>query len=391
VNPHELAAAARDAGRLAIDTEFMTEGRYRPLLCLVQIGVPVAGRDELDVTLIDPFEPLDPAPLAEVLADPDVEIVMHAARQDVAILRRDWQTEVTNLFDTQVAAGFAGHGAQTGYVNLLAETLKVNLPKSAGFTRWDQRPLTEEQLAYAAGDVLHLLAVTDLLQSRLEAAGRLGWVRDECERLEGSTLERDPEEVWRRLPRVNQLSGRSRAVARELAAWRERAAQEEDKPVGSIIADAPLVELARRQPRDERGLEQIRGLHPRGLRRRGPALLEAIERGREAPPPQSDDERRPAADPADAPVVALAEALIRQRAIDAGLAYEVLAARADIARIVSAARRGEAEPGVRTIQGWRREVAGAELLDMLAGRVTVGLDDALHLYAQTAPAETQVN
>jgi len=391
VSPEELAAAARAAGRLAIDTEFMTEGRYRPLLCLVQVGVPSPDGDELDVTLLDPFEQIDPTPLAEVLADPAVEIVMHAARQDVAILRRDWATEITSLFDTQVAAGFAGHGAQTGYVNLLAETLKVNLPKSAGFTRWDDRPLTQEQLSYAAGDVLHLLAVTDLLKSRLESAGRLGWVRDECARLEQSTLERDPDEVWRRLPRVNQLSGRSRAVAQELGAWRERTAQEEDKPVGSIVADAPLVELARRQPRDERGLEQIRGLHPRGLRRRGPALLEAIERGREKPPPPSDDERKPAADPADAPVVALAEALIRQRALDAGLAYEVLAARADIARIVSAARRGEAEPEVRTIQGWRRDVVGAELLDLLAGRTTVGLDEALRVDVRTAPERSASN
>ncbi|MEA2392005.1 MAG: ribonuclease [Solirubrobacteraceae bacterium] len=362
-----LAAAARAGGRLAIDTEFMTEGRYRPLLCLVQIAVPAPDGEGVEVEVLDPFVPLDPGPLAAALADPGIEVVVHAGRQDVAILRREWETEVTSLFDTQVAAGFAGYGAQVGYVNLLGETLEVSLPKSAGFTRWEQRPLTDEQLSYARGDVLHLLALADFLGARLDEGGRRAWVRDECRALEHSSVERDPDEVWRRLPRVNQLSGRARAVARELAAWRERTAAEEDKPVGSIVADAALIELARRQPRDEAGLERIRGLHQRGLRRRGAALIATIERGREAEPPALDDDRPAPPDPADAPVIALAEALVRQRALEAGLAYEVLAAKADIARVVGAVRRGEPEPDVRTITGWRRGVVGAELLALLRG------------------------
>jgi len=368
-----LAAEARRGGRIAVDTEFMTEGRYVPLLCLVQVAVD-APEGGVRTELLDPLAGFDPAPLAGVLADPDIEVVLHAARQDVGILRREWRTEVTRVFDTQVAAGFAGFSAQAGYGNLLADALGITGSKSAGFTRWDVRPLTEEQLSYARGDVDHLLQLASFLQERLHARGRLEWVRDECRALESSNLQRDPEEAWRRLPRVHQLSGRARAVARELAAWRERTALAEDKPVGSIVADAPLVELARRQPSDLRELEQVRGLHPRGLRRRGPALLEAVARGREGAPPPLDGDRPPPSDPADAPVIALGEALLRQRALEAGVAYEVLAARADLTRIVSAARRGEPEPEMRTIRGWRREVVGAELLALLEGGRRLGVD-----------------
>src|SRR4051795_2022157 len=163
-NVDQLAEAAREQGRLGLDTEFMPEGRYRPLLCLVQI---VVGEQ---VEVLDPLVGgFDPAPLAEVLADPAIEIVLHAGRQDVAILRREWRTTFTNVFDTQVAAGFAGFSAQAGYNGLLHDVLKIRLPKTASFTRWDARPLTEEQLRYAEGDVEHLVALADEISSRLSA------------------------------------------------------------------------------------------------------------------------------------------------------------------------------------------------------------------------------
>src|SRR5215218_9870470 len=153
----DLARRARESGRLGIDTEFMGEGRYRPLLCLVQVAVEAEDASpggEPRVEVLDPLQDaFDPAPLAEVLADPEVEVVLHAGRQDVALLRRVWETEVTPVFDTQIAAGFAGFSAQAGYTNLLGETLGLRLPKSAGFTRWDVRPLTDEQLEYAKADV----------------------------------------------------------------------------------------------------------------------------------------------------------------------------------------------------------------------------------------------
>jgi ribonuclease D len=169
-------------------------------------------------------------------------------------------------------------------------------------------------------------------------------------------------------------------VARELAAWRERTASDADRPVGSILADPALVELAKRHPSTISGLEQIRGLHPPTIKRRGQAILDAIARGREAPPIPRD-EARSRSEPGDAPLIALAEALLRARSLEAGLAYELIASRAELELIVGAARRGEPEPDVRTLTGWRRELVGDDLRDLLAGHkaVVVGRDRRLRL------------
>ena len=368
--PERLAARARAEGRLAIDTEFMPEGRYRPLLCLIQVAVG----DE--VAVLDPLESrTDFAPLAAVLADPEVEVVLHAGRQDMAILRREWGTAPVNVFDTQVAAGFAGYSAQAGYNGLLHDVLKIRVAKSASFTRWDARPLTPEQLHYAREDVEHLLALTDELQQRLRERGRLGWAQEECRAVADATDERDPEEVWRRLPRASGLGPRERALARALAAWRERTAAAENRPVGAIVRDPTLVELAKRDPHSARELGNIRGAGPEVVRRRGSAILAALERGRAAEPIRLEAGERLGADSADGPTIALAEALVRARAHEAGLAYELIAARADLAPIVVAARRGQPEPDVRTLAGWRRELVGAELLELLAGRRRLGVKD----------------
>ena len=386
---HDIARAAALAGehrRLGIDTEFMSEGRYRALLCLVQVAVDDPGGDGPLIVLIDPTTDADTGPMATLLADPAIEVIMHAGRQDVAILRRAWRTEVTNIFDTQLAAGFTGTGAQMGYGNLLGAVLGRRVGKTASYTRWDSRPLSAEQLSYAAEDVLHLLELTDELQSRLADSGRLKWAREECRRLEGTTDERDPLSAWERLPRINGLDPRARAVARELAAWRERTASGEDRPVGSVLADAPLVELAKRQPASSGGLEQIRGIHPPLVRRRGDAILAAIRSGREAEPIPRE-EARGRSEPGDAPLISLAEALLRSRALQAGLAYELIASRSELEQIVGAARRGDAEPKVRTLTGWRRELVGQELRDVLDGRAALSVGPGRRLQLQ--PVRTQ--
>jgi ribonuclease D len=370
-----IAELASAGGRLGIDTEFMSEGRYRALLCLVQVAAPDPDApDGVRIALFDPFEQIDFAPLAAVLADPAVEIILHAARQDVAILRRAWQTEVSNVFDTQVAAGFAGYGAQTGYGNLLGAALGQRVGKTASYTRWDARPLTEEQLSYAREDVVYLLQLSDQLHEQLGDSGRLEWAREECRRMEGASDERDPDSAFERLPRSGQLDPRSRAVAKEVAAWRERTAQQEDKPIGSVLPDPALVEIAKRKPASVRELEQIRGLHGGHLRRRGQAIVDAVERGREGEP-IAREARRPGGEQGDAPLIALVEAVIRARAIEASLAYELVASRAELEQIVIAARRGDPEPDVRALTGWRRELVGAELAELLAGRRAVTIAD----------------
>jgi ribonuclease D len=365
-----LAERAAAQGRIAIDTEFVSERRYQALLCLAQVAVPdPAAPDRVSTEVVDPLadDPPDPAPLARVLADPQVEVVVHAGRQDIAILRRTWGTEVTCVFDTQLAAGFLGFGNQEGYESLVRKVLGVRLKGSEGFTKWDRRPLTPQQLEYAADDARLLLALGEELERRLRARGRFDWAREECLALEGSSDERVPQRIYDRLPRLGRLNERGRAVARELVDWREQVARSMDRPSGYVLPDQALVELARRAPADRHGLEQIRGLPAQTLHRRGDRLLEAIARGsrREAPPPPPEP---PPREPADAPLVSLAQALVRQRSMEEDVAVELIATQSELATLVSALRRGEDGDNVRVTHGWRRELVGEELAELVAGR-----------------------
>jgi len=360
----ELADQARREGRLGLDTEFVSERRYRPLLCLVQI---VVG-DRIEI--LDPLGNLDPAPLAEVLADPAIEVVLHAGRQDVALLKRTWRNEIRNIFDTQVAGGFAGYGAQSGYDSLVRSLLGASAKGAEGFSRWDRRPLTADQIEYARADVEHLLPMTDALQERLRASGRLEWAREECRVLETATDERPPEEQFGRLPRVRRLSRRQRAVALTLVAWRQELAEQIDRPPSSVLPDHVLVEVARRQPDSRRGLEEVRGMPGQTFQRWHRDLLEAVARGREAPDAPDLPEIEPG-DHGDAPLIALGQALVRQRALEAKVAVDLVSTQSDIAAVVGGLRRNGAAPDVRTLHGWRRELVGDELVKLLRGECVV--------------------
>jgi ribonuclease D len=364
----ELAQRATDAGRLAIDTEFMSERRYQAMLCLAQLAV--ADPDEpagVRTEILDPIEDeLDAAPLAAVLADPAVEVVVHAGRQDVAILKRTWETDVENVFDTQVAAGFLGYGVQEGYGSLVRKVLGIEPAGGEAFTHWDRRPLTDKQLEYARADAAHLLALGDRLAEELAAAGRLEWAREESRVVARSSDARDPMTIFARLPKVTRLRARDRAVALELVEWRERVAARLDRSVPSVLPDHVLVELARRRPSTPDALAQTRGLPAATRERRGKELLDAIARGAEREPPAAPPEPARTA-PEDAPLVALAQALVRQASLQTAVGVELIATQAELVRVVEAARRGE-EARVRVLEGWRRDVVGAELLELLAGR-----------------------
>src|SRR3954466_8586954 len=364
----ELAEQGRVDGRLGLDTEFVSERRFRPLLCLVQI---VVG-DRIEI--LDPLGELDATPLAAVLADPAIEVVLHAGRQDVALLKRSWDTEVTNIFDTQVAGGFAGYGAQSGYDSLVRSLLGVSAKGAEGFSRWDRRPLTPDQIEYARADVEHLLPMTDALQERLRESGRLEWAREECRALEAASDERPPQEQFARLPRVRRLSKRQRAVALTLVGWRQDLAREIDRPPSSILPDHVLVEIARRQPDSRRGLEEVRGMPGQTFQRWHRELLDAVARGRDAPDAPDLPDVEPG-DQGDAPLIALGQALVRQRALEAKVAVDLLSTQSDIAAVVGALRRDSSEPDVRTLQGWRRELVGDELVKLLSGDCVVRVRD----------------
>ena len=373
-----IAERATKHGRVAIDTEFVSERRYQAQLCLLSVAVPDADSpDGVHTEVLDPLDDssaLDPAPLARVLADPEVEVLVHAGRQDVAILRRTWDTDITHVFDTQVGAGFLGFGNQEGYESLVKRVLGVRLRGGEGFTRWDKRPLTETQIDYAADDARCLLALGDALERDLKERGRLEWAREECRAVEDSRDERTPERAYDRLPKVGRLDAPGRAVAWRLATWREGVAREMDRPPAFVVPDQALVELARRKPRDKGALENIRGLPQQTLHRRGPELLAEIEAGRDEDPPAAPPSP-PRRDAAEAPLVALAQAVVRHRSMESGVATELIATQSELSALVASVRRGAGSGDVRALQGWRRELVGDELSALIEGRLSVSVRD----------------
>ncbi len=272
-----LALVERMLGEscVAIDTEFVWDRTYYARLGLVQIGL--ASRE---VFLLDPLALGDMSPLGRVLDSRDVVKILHDAPQDLMILKRATGATTHRIFDTRLAAGFAGLSSVISLQGLLQELLGFELPKGAQRTDWTRRPLSQEQLDYAAEDVVHLPGVMETLRSRARARGAEAWLDDELSALDGSDLyeERAPEEAYLRLKGAGRMKRRELAVLRELAACRERMAQELDRPRRRILEDRDLGMLARAKPQTERDLERC-DLHPGQVRRFGRKLLSAVERG----------------------------------------------------------------------------------------------------------------
>jgi ribonuclease D len=216
--------------------------------------------------------------------------------------------------------------------------------------------------------------MADALQERLEQSGRLEWAREECRALELASDERPPEETFARLPRIRRLSKRQRAVALVLVEWRQDLAQQVDRPPSSILPDHVLVEVARRQPDSRKAFEEVRGMPGQTLQRWHHELLEAVARGQDAPeaPELRDVEQ---GDSTDAPLIALGQALVRQRAIEEKVAVDLVSTQSDIAAVVGSLRRDNGEPDVRTLQGWRRVLVGDELVQLLSGKCVVRVVD----------------
>jgi ribonuclease D len=357
----DLIEELRDEPRYALDTEFHGERTYWPRLALVQVAWARG------IALIDPFA-VDVQPFSAILAG-DGTMVAHASEQDLAIIARACGRGPSNLFDTQVAAGFIGLGSPS-LASLVERLLDVRLTKGDRLTDWTRRPLRAEQRAYAAADVEHLLALHDVLVDRLEPMGRLGWALDECEerRLRVRTRP-EPEVAWWRMKGARQLRGRSRGVAQQVGAWRERTAAALDVPPRFVLSDLALIGIVSRPPRTREELTAIRGVDGRALRDGAiDALLSAVERGLALEPttvamPESDH-----IDRALAPAVTVIGAWLAQRASELDLDPAVLATRADLTQLLHGAPS-------RLATGWRADLVGAPIQRLLAGEATIVLRD----------------
>jgi len=354
---------------VAVDTEFMRENTYWPILCLVQIATP----DE--AAAIDPMaEGIDLAPLLDLLVrNTAVLKVFHAGGQDLEIIHNMTGLAPNPLFDTQIAAMALGYGEQVGYSNLIESILGHNLDKGARFTDWARRPLDKRQIDYAIGDVTHLATIFPKLVAKLRKTGRGAWLDEEMERLaDPSSFFFPPEDAWKRLKlpsRNPQVLGRLKA----LAGWREIEARGKNLPRGRIVKDDTLGEIAGHPPKTQDDLGKVRGLSA-GWRNNdiGLRLMAALAKAE----PLTADElplrepRRPGLTKDAALVSDLLKLLLKIRSKEAGVASKLIA-RSDELELLAAGVRDD----LNILSGWRFEEFGRDALDLVEGRLAFATDN----------------
>lgn len=355
----DFVAEALDSEEYFLDTEFHRERTYFPQLALVQIRL----RER--IVLIDPLAS-DPAILARLLDGPGL-CVMHAAQQDLDVLGYACGTVPSRIYDTQIAAGFLGMSTPS-LANLVQHEIGVHLPKGDRLTDWLRRPLGASQISYAASDVEYLPAIANAQRERLGALGRLLYVVDACEELRTRrTWPPDPYESWSRVKELRSLRGTSRSVAVQVAAWRELEARRRNVPVRRVLSDIGLAAIAQAAPStadDIRGLRGVEGSRLGAAERA--EILECIERGRSTPPPQvaqvDDVEREHRS------AVTLISAWVAELARTHDLDPTLVATRQDVVDLI----RGV--PSARLATGWRGELVGRDVGDILSGRAALTFD-----------------
>ncbi|HWM85651.1 MAG TPA: HRDC domain-containing protein [Kofleriaceae bacterium] len=379
----EIAAAIAGAGSFAIDLEFVSEDRYVPELALVQVawGDPAAP----EVAAIDPLA-VDPRPVFELVADPAIEVVAHAARQDLGLLTTSFAVTARGFVDTQIASSFAGLPDQIGYARMVQHLFGVALDKGPQHTDWRRRPLSDRQLRYALDDVRHLLPAWAELRARLDQRGRLSWAREESLRMSESVARRrPPEEVYRQIGGWVGLKGPALSVLRELAAWREREALASNTPPSWILADPALIELARRPPRDAGELARVRGVNA-AARRHADAILAAVAAA--SGHAVTVDTARPLGARGQAQA-AMVTAIVQARCGEADVPVRLVGGRGDAEALVASfealasgapqvegAEGAVPAPTPMLLEGWRHEVAGRHAMAWLRGETALAADPA---------------
>lgn len=361
-----FCAKAAAGPYVTVDTEFLRERTYFAQLCLVQLALP--GQGDGGAVLVDPMvEGLSLEPLYALFRDPAVVKVFHAARQDLEIFHVEGGVVPSPLFDTQVAAMVCGFGDQVGYETLVRKIARANLDKSSRFTDWSRRPLTEAQKTYALADVTHLRQIYEYLTAELARTGRRQWLEEELAQLtDASSYVVDPDEAWQRL-KLRSGSGRTLAIARELAAFRERYAQDKNIPRSRVIKDDALIELASTKPRTLADLSKSR-LLLRDARKGEIAegLVAAVCRGLDQPADKAPElpEGRDRSN-LNSALADLLRVLLKAKAEEAGVAAKLIASSSDLDDIAC----GEHDGIWAT--GWRRDVFGNDALRLLRGEIAL--------------------
>ena len=364
----ELAKACEHMARhpfVTIDTEFLRETTYYPLLCVAQM----ASAD--DAVVIDALaDGIDLAPFFDLMVDEKVIKVFHAARQDVEIVWHMANKIPHPIFDTQVAAMVLGYGDSISYDQLVQRITGDTLDKSHRFTDWTRRPLTDAQISYALSDVTHLRQVYEKLEADLKKRGRVNWVEAEMNVLTSpETYRADPERAWERL-KSRVRKPKELAVLIEIAAWREREAQARDVPRSRVLKDDVVGDIAVQAPTTVERLGSLRSL-PKGFERSrwGEQIVEAVKRGLARDPKTLPllERFRPAAK--GAATVELLKVLLRMTAESHGVAAKVIATVDDLDRIAA-----DDNADVPAMKGWRRELFGEKALALKHGKLALAVD-----------------
>jgi ribonuclease D len=351
---------------IALDTEFMRESTYYPILCLVQAATADA------CVIVDPLALKDLQPLWELLDERKRVKVLHAARQDLEVMSLAPRTGLASalpeggripgpIFDTQLAAAFLGLPAQIGYGNLVAERLGHTLAKGHARTDWTRRPLSSDQLSYAADDVRYLVPLYADLRAALVNAGRLEWLQEEALKLEDPAIFRtEPQDAWRRLKGLDRLKPVQRVAAKLLAAWREEKAMKHDRPRGWILPDEGLREIAERLPTSRAQLDDLR-LVPAGVvRKNAEELIGVIAQAQREAQHEAPYELPGRPDPDQVSLVTRLMSVVRSQAEQMKIAPELLATRRDVEQLVFSGRTQAIG------SGWRRGVIGERLLELMS-------------------------
>ena len=360
----QFCAQVRERKVMGIDTEFMRERTYHPMLCLIQVSYADV------VAAIDPTDDLDLTPLVEVLEDGRITKVMHGCDQDLEVLYDSLGAQVSATFDTQLAAAFLGHRMQMGLGSVVEHYCGVHLDKADGLTDWSRRPLDAEQLRYALDDVRYLPSIYETMMAELVQKDRLGWFMPEMEKIsDPGRFKRDARLAYLRLKRAGSLTRKQLAVAREICAWREDLAERRDQPRKWVLSDEVVVEISRRAPSRVDRLRRIRGtesIPDREARR----LILAIEAGTRCPPQDYPKIRHRARPSAQTDSVAdLMYALVRLLSERCGVAIPLIATRDDLYDFMAQ------ETSCPLREGWRYEVAGRHLEGLLKGEVGLVVRD----------------
>lgn len=384
----EVCRAIKESGApLAFDTEFVSERRYRPALFLVQIGV--VSPDYSVEAIVDPLK-LDLAPFLELIADEQVEKILHSGSQDLQILWDRFGCPSHNVFDTQIAAAFLGFGNQISYVELAKRVGGApTLSKDFQYSDWSARPLSEAQLEYAIADVRYLPAMHAYLRDNLISRGRLEWVQTEFRRAEEKAREKiAPEDMYKKL-NTSRLSRRQMGNLREMAITRDEIAKKLDKPPSFILPDLAMIQLAKQPPRDTNAMRASRGVPPGAMEWAGQFVAAAKAAGQlqDNELPETSNGDRP--DPAVDNIAVLLGIVAGQRADEQEIARNYLAPRDQLLALASwCIKRADKDafaPELPILSGWRREILGGELLDLLDGKLTIGIDpqtNAVHVMSR---------